>query len=194
MDAIKQFRVDDLWQAKLPLPGRSVLMAIAQRCGDVWEMPQLHRKARIVYNPRLRSTLGRATLDENLVELNTRLLREHPEELVPTVVHELAHLAVHIRYGSVAPHGIHFRTLMRAAGVSPKATHRLPVAHLRRKRYLYLHRCSACGYTFIAPSVRRNYYCIACGPDMTWHVLRAPNTPDGRKALNLRKKELTGAR
>ena len=191
MAARRRFCVDDLWPGGLPLPGRANLTAIAQRAAQFWEMPQLHHQVRIAYNPRLRSTLGRAMLDDKRVELNTRLLLEHPAELVLTLVHELAHLAVHIRYGRVAPHGLYFRTLMRAVNLSPKATHSLPVAQFRRRRYLYLHRCSDCGYAFIARSLRRNYYCISCGPDMTWHVIRAPNSPEGRKALSARKKQLT---
>lgn len=180
-----RFCVDDLWTPRMPLPGKSVLRAIAARCGAAWEMPDLAQRVRIGYNPRLRTTLGRAVLDGRQVELNARLLRDHPAELIPTLVHELAHLVVHMRYGPVRPHGRHFRTLMRAVNVSAGATHDLPVRHLgrRRGRYLYLHRCTGCGYHFVARSVRRNDYCIACGPDMSWDIFRAPNTPQGRALL-----------
>lgn len=180
-----KFSVDDLWTPELPLPGRPVLAAIAARAGAAWECPDLHRRVRIGYNARLRTTLGRALLDEGCVELNPRLLREHPAELVGTLVHELAHLVVCRRYGRGGSHGLHFRTLMAAVRLSPAATHKLPTAHLRRRRrrLLYLHRCSDCGYSFIARSVRRNYYCLACGPEMTWNIVRAPSTTAGRKHL-----------
>jgi SprT protein len=82
----------------------------------------------------MRTTLGQARLEEGCVELNPRLLMEHPEELVETLVHELAHLVVYWRYGKVRPHGREFFTLMRAVNLSGKATHTLNVDHLRRKR------------------------------------------------------------
>ena len=174
------FTVDDLWTPDRPLPGRGVLLAIAARAGEAWECSELTARVRVGYNGRLRTTLGRAVLDDLRVELNPRLLHDHPAELVPTLVHELAHLVVHERYGRVASHGRHFRTLMAAVRLSAAATHKLPTAHLkrRRRRYLYLHRCSDCGYSFIARSVRRNYYCIACGPEMTWDIIRAPSSKD----------------
>lgn len=173
------------------LPAREVLHEMVGRLGCAWDCPDLARQVRIVYNPRLTTTLGRAVFDEMLVELNPRLLRENPGELAATLAHEAAHLVVKMRYGRVSPHGREFRTLMRAVNLSPKATHNLPVAHLRRNRsrYLYLHRCGDCGYQFVARSVRRRYYCLACGPGMKWDIFRVPNTPSGVKLLeHLRQK------
>jgi len=180
-----RFDTDDLWTPDKPLPGQPVLRAIASRLGAAWEAPHLGDKVRIGYNPRLRTTLGRAMLDERRVELNVRLLSRHRGELIPLLAHELAHVVVHMRYGRVGAHGRHFRTLMRAVNMSPRATHDLPVKQLarRRKRYLYLHRCSSCGYSFVAKSVRRGYYCTACGPGMSWDIYRAANTPQGRESL-----------
>lgn len=185
MEVAKQFSVTDLWTPNRPLPGKPILIAITERLGEAWNFRGLGRKVSVRYNPRLRSTAGRALLDDCCVELNTRLLREHPEEFVGVLAHELAHIVVQLRYGRVAPHGLHFRTLLRAVNLSDNRTHTLPVAHLkhRRRRYLYLHRCSDCGYAFIARSIRRNYYCRACSPEMTWNILRAPNTKQGRDAL-----------
>ena len=177
--------VDDLWTPAAPLPGGELLRAIAGRLGAAWDIPDLPRRVRIAYNPRLRTTLGRAVLDDARLELNTRLLGRHPDQLVATLAHELAHLVVHMRYGKVAPHGRHFRTLMRAVGLSPAATHGLPTGRLRRRRraFRYLHRCSECGCRFVARRVRRDLYCTACGPEMTWDVFRVPDTPAGRKLL-----------
>ena len=186
MEARGRFRVDDLWTPREPLPGKRVLTQIAERCGRAWGFACLADGVRIVYNPRLRTALGRALLDERRVELNVRLLRAHLQEFIPTLVHELAHVVVYIRYGRVRPHGMHFRTLMRAVNLSPQATHSLPVgsAKRRRRRYLYLHRCSDCGVSFVARKVRRDLYCRCCGPDMTWTILRAADTEAGRRALD----------
>ena len=181
----KRFRIDDLWTSRDPLPGRAMLSVIAKRLGEAWGFRALTALVQIAYNPRLRSTLGRAFLDEGRIELNPLLLREYPEELLDVLAHELAHIIVYVRYGSVAPHGKQFRTLMRTLNLATQATHSLPIAHLRtrRRKYLYLHSCSICGYRFTARRVRWNYYCITCGPKMTWDVFRAPDTRAGRKEL-----------
>ena len=127
------FSVADRWDPSRPLPSGPVLRAIAQRCGQAWEAFDLARRVRIRYNPRMRTTIGQARLTEAVVELNTRLLIEHPEELIETLIHELAHLVVYWRYGHVRPHGREFLTLLRAGNLSGKATHELEVGHLRRR-------------------------------------------------------------
>ncbi len=185
---------DDLWTPGRPLPDGRLLRRMAERCAGLWQLPELAENVRVTYNPRLRTTLGRAVLDELRVELNVHLLREHPRELVPTLVHELAHLAVRMRHGeSAAPHGRAFRTLMAAAGLPAARTHNLPAARkLRRKRarYVYLHICDGCGYNFLARSVRRDCYCTRCGPEMNWDVYRAPDQPAGRKRLAAARRRL----
>jgi SprT-like protein len=167
------------------LPAKRTLAAIADRLGSCWAMPDLSGRVRVGYNGRLRTTLGRAVLAEHRVELNPRLLREHPGQLLPTLAHELAHVAVHLRHGEAAPHGVQWRVLMVSAGFLPTVCHNLPVEPLRRRRrrFRYLHRCSDCGYHFVARRVRRDVYCIACGPEMAWDVFRVPDTPAGRKLL-----------
>jgi len=182
-----RFDVSDLWRPGDPLPSGALLTAIAERCGEVWEIPDFARRVTIVYNPRLRTTLGRAILNDNRVELNVHLLRAYPDELLPAVAHELAHLAVRMRYGQVRPHGREFKALMRAVNMPADATHRLDTArlNLRRRRYVYLHRCSNCGMMFIARKPRRDCYCKACGPEMSWTILRAPATTAGRKKLKV---------
>jgi len=185
MTAERRTSLSDLWSPDQPLPGGRVLQAVARRCGEMWRLPDLGSSVRVGYNPRMRTTLGRAMLTEGRVELNTRLLREHPDQLLPTLVHELAHIATHRRYGRVAPHGREFKTLMAVMGMTGEATHELPVAHLRQKRrkYIYIHRCSECGGTFPARKVRRDTYCAKCGPQSQWSVLRIPNTELGRERI-----------
>ncbi|MBS3733491.1 MAG: SprT-like domain-containing protein [Phycisphaerae bacterium] len=177
--------VSDLWTPRAPLPTGPVLRAIAERIARRWDMPELLRHVRIGYNSRLRTTAGRAVYDDARVELNPHLLGAHRDQLVATLAHELAHLAVRRRYGAgAAPHGREFRTLLRAVNLSPDRCHAMPAAkRLRRRRYLYLHRCSDCGQTFIARRVRRDCYCRYCGEQMTWDVFRAPHSAVGRRAL-----------
>jgi SprT protein len=147
-------------------------------------MADLAERVRIAYNGRLRTCLGRAMLAEGRVELNTRMLQEHPGELVHTLVHELAHLVVYRRFGRVPPHGIRFRTLMRAVHLTARATHDLAAKRTRhRRRYLYLHRCGTCGRAFIARRIMRGCYCKVCGPRMAWEIVRAPNNPEGMALL-----------
>jgi predicted SprT family Zn-dependent metalloprotease len=177
--------VSDIWTPDRPLPDGPVLRRLTDRVGLGWELARLSRHIRTGYNPRLRTSLGRAMLDERIVELNPALLRDHPTELLPTLVHELAHLVVHARYPRATPHGREFRTLMVAAGFTGEATHSLPVAHLRkpRQRYVYLHLCPGCGRGFVARSLRRNLRCSLCGQAKAWAVHRAPATPAGYDAL-----------
>ncbi|NLF29659.1 MAG: SprT family zinc-dependent metalloprotease [Planctomycetes bacterium] len=188
---MRSIRFDDLWKPAPggPLPGKPVLHAIADRCGRAWDIPDLRRRARMGYSTRLRTTLGRAFLEDGLIELNARLLTDHPGELVATLIHELAHLVVFWRYGRVRPHGTQFRTLMRAVNLPADATHDLDVDQyrLRRRRYLYLHCCTHCRTYFISRRVYRNYYCTRCGPHSSFEVVRAPDTPTGRRMLRAAK-------
>ncbi|MCK5113497.1 MAG: SprT-like domain-containing protein [Phycisphaerae bacterium] len=187
MDATTTFSVETeaIWAPTQPLPLKNALRDLADRIGARWGIDDLNQQVRVVYNPRLTTTLGRAILNRGVVELNPRLLAEHPSELIPTLVHELAHIVVHMRFGRVAPHGHHFKMMMGMQNLSARSTHSLPVAHLRRKRkkYLYLHTCSECGYRFVARSFRRSYYCASCGPDMKWDVYRTSNTAAGQKLI-----------
>lgn len=179
--------LDDIWNPSQPLPTQSVLRRLIAEICQTWDAGELAHKIRTGYNVRLSTTLGRALYSKMRIELNPRLLSEHPAELIPTLAHELAHLVARHRYGSTSPHGPEFRAMMRSLNLSGKATHNLPVSHLRKSRkstkYLYLHRCAQCGYKFVARSQRRNYYCLACGPEMKWDIYRLPNTPAGKTLL-----------
>lgn len=198
MDAVRNTDVSEgLWTPSDPLPSKTLLTKLARRCLALWNASELLPHLCIVYNPRLSTALGRARLSERKVELNPRLLAEHPKELVPTLAHELAHLVLFSRYGKgIPPHGAAFRRLLRQLHLSDRARHDLPVEHLRRRRrgYLYLHRCPGCGKSFLARSVRRQYYCTACGPDREWDIFRAPDTAAGLALLErLRRKKTASA-
>jgi len=176
---------DDLWTPDKALPDGLTLRLLAGRVLDAWGHGDLAAGIRFGYNGRLRSSLGRAFYKENRIDLNPRLLGANPQQVISTLVHELAHIVVYRRHGQVDAHGLHFRALMAQAGFKGRATVKLAVNPSGRTRrlFLYLHICSLCGQRFIARRVRRDCYCRHCGPTMEWKVLRAPNTPEGLKIL-----------
>lgn len=101
---------------------------------EQWGERDLVGRIRWRWNPRLRTTIGRAMLEEMVFELNPMLLGRHPQEMRGVVIHELAHLVNTARHGlQVAPHGAQWKQLMREVGESTRATHDLDVEGLRAK-------------------------------------------------------------
>jgi len=115
----------------------------------------------VVWNPRLRTAVGRADGGARTIELNPRLLDRHPEELVPTLAHEICHLAAGIRHG----HGEPWKGAMRALGLAPVACHHLDVAGLEtRRRRWWRWRCVRCGETYLRRHRgARRFACSDCG-------------------------------
>ncbi|MBC8328266.1 MAG: SprT-like domain-containing protein [Planctomycetes bacterium] len=102
---------------------------------ELWEVIDLRAAIGIRWNSRLRTTIGRALLDDMLVELNPRLLARHPEQVRHVLVHEAAHLVVRRLHGAgVAPHGKIWKAYMGRAEESSRATHDLDVSGLRARR------------------------------------------------------------
>ena len=86
------------------------------------------------WNPRLKTTLGRAIFEDMVVELNPLLLARYPGQVRHVLIHEVAHLVVQRLHGTQSPHGSIWKSYMSKAGESPAATHNLDVSDLRRKR------------------------------------------------------------
>lgn len=101
---------------------------------ELWGCLDLTTAIEWHWNPRLRTTAGRAVFLDMLIELNPLLLARHPEEVEGLLVHEAAHLVVQRLHGRQPPHGEIWKAYMRKAGHSTRATHELDVRGLRRKR------------------------------------------------------------
>lgn len=99
-----------------------------------WGIPEMRKEFAWSWNPRLRTTAGRAFLHEDRIELNPRLLARQPSLVRAVVIHEFAHLVQQRRAPKEADHGPFWRSLMRSAGLPPHATHDLPVDGLRVRR------------------------------------------------------------
>lgn len=106
---------------------------VAEAAFLAWGIPEMRKDFRWSWNPRLRTTAGRAFLSEDRIELNPRLLAREPAVVRAVVVHEFAHLVQRRRAPRESQHGPVWRALMRAAGHEPRASHTLPVDGLRRR-------------------------------------------------------------
>ena len=71
----------------------------------------LARKVTVRWNPRMRSTAGRATWPDAVVEVNPALQEISEGETERTFLHELAHLVAYERAGKrrIRPHGPEWR-------------------------------------------------------------------------------------
>ncbi len=107
-----------------------------------WDAAVLAAEVRLESSGRMRSSLGRAYLEQRLVRINRRLAAPGLERLLEEVLcHELAHLVVFERHGSRArPHGREWRSLLREVDSPVRVTiprdecSFLPPVRRRRRR------------------------------------------------------------
>ena len=100
-------------------------------------LPELARKVRVVWNPRMQTTAGRAWWPDRTIELNPKLRDCQPEELWRTLKHELAHLVAYERCGRrhIDPHGDEWQAACTELGIpGEKPFHTLPFKRRRMKR------------------------------------------------------------
>ena len=116
----------------------------------------------VVWNPRMRSTAGRAWLLELQIEMNPRLQSLDPQHIQVILRHELAHLVAAQRNKGkrISPHGAEWRRACADLGIpGEKACHRLPLP-ARKQKIRYLYHCPQC-HTEI-PRVRPMKKHLAC--------------------------------
>ena len=119
----------------------------------------------VEWNPRMRSTAGRADYRKNVVALNPAIRTHDEREIDRTLRHELAHLLAHARAGRkrIAPHGPEWRRACADLDIpgEPRC-HVMPLpTRSLRKRFLY--RCPNCGITYPrVRKIRRTVACLAC--------------------------------
>ncbi len=107
---------------------------------------ELARKVSVSWNPRMRTTAGRAWWPDRTIELNPKLRECQPEELWRTLKHELAHLVAYERSGRrrIDPHGPEWQLACADLGIAGEsAYHTLPFKRRKMKRnHAYV--CSNC--------------------------------------------------
>ncbi|MGH7981764.1 MAG: SprT-like domain-containing protein [Candidatus Udaeobacter sp.] len=172
-----------LRQLEFVLVGRALCLPNSEQASDAVALqfqgldPDLERQARdllhansaariaaelrVEWNPRLKTSAGRADYRQKLISLNPRLL-EHPPEIDRTLRHELAHLLAQFRAGRrrILPHGEEWQQACRDLGIKgEKRCHSLPFP-ARRYVARFIYRCPNCRQEF--PRVRRVRRAVAC--------------------------------
>ena len=128
-------------------------------------LPELARKVRVSWNPRMQTTAGRAWWPDRMIELNPKLKECPPEELWRTLKHELAHLVDYERCGRrrIEPHGVEWQAACAELGIAnEKPFHNLPFKRRKMKRnHAYV--CPHCLATVhrVKP-IRRAVACYTC--------------------------------
>ncbi len=109
-------------------------------------LPELARKVRVVWNPRMQTTAGRACWPERLIEINPKLKDLSEAQVWRTLKHEFAHLLAFERCGrrQIDPHGVEWQKACIELGIPDEsARHSLPLKGRRIKRkYIYV--CPSC--------------------------------------------------
>ena len=130
----------------------------------------------IAVNNRLRRTRGRAMLREGLIEVRPDLISGSRQNLLETLCHEAAHIAVFYTHANARPHGREWRELVMAAGFEPRvqqiAECRLPRAKamserthrstLERAVCVFDHRCPVCQMLRTAKRPVPHWRCAEC--------------------------------
>lgn len=123
---------------------------------------QLAQNVRVHWNPRLRSTAGRAYRARTRVELNPALVTVEGDELDRTLRHELAHLVAYrrARKRRIAPHGPEWQDACCDLGIpGENRCHTLDFPRGRQRRQ-FAYVCLHCGKEI--RRVRRIRVQVAC--------------------------------
>jgi predicted SprT family Zn-dependent metalloprotease len=128
-------------------------------------LPELARKVRVVWNPRMQTTAGRAWWPDRRIELNPKLRNFAAEELWRTLRHELAHLVAYERYPRrrIDPHGPEWQAACAELGIPDEEPyHTLPFKRRRvRRNHAYV--CPNCRTTILrVRPIQRAVACYAC--------------------------------
>jgi predicted SprT family Zn-dependent metalloprotease len=168
---------------------------IAAAAARALGLAALADRLHVEWNPRLRTSAGRAWTDHARIELNPAIAGFGEDEVRRTLLHELAHLVARHRAGRrrIAPHGAEWRRACAELGIPGEtARHRLPLEPARQQRR-FAYGCPACGAVIRrVRRIRRAVACLACCRrhaggryDRRFRLveLRLPDEPAGHRGM-----------
>lgn len=119
---------------------------------------------------------GQALIGRYTIRLNPHFLGKYGDEYINrTVVHEVVHLGVGLRYGRVDAHGLEWKNMMRSVGADPARCHSFEADEgVGRQKTKYNYKCSVCQTPIVVgPKVHGNiqkgakYWPKCCGRQAT---------------------------
>jgi predicted SprT family Zn-dependent metalloprotease len=134
----------------------------------VWHLPGLENRIDVIFGPRLQRALGSCDAARGIIRLNPVFKTGSRHEILETLCHEAAHIAVFEAFGKhCRPHGEEWRQLVLAAGFEPKVVLRIrgdnQTPRLRAPaQEIYEHRCPICQLVRVAARPVRRWRCAAC--------------------------------
>ncbi|MEP2776113.1 MAG: SprT family zinc-dependent metalloprotease [Luteolibacter sp.] len=160
------------WVAKPPArkappsqPIDAEMTAWCREAAQFLALPKLAGEVAVVWNPRMRTTAGRAFWPACRIEMNPKLRDFSEDETQRTLKHELAHLVAYARSGRrrIAPHGLEWQTACTDLGIpGENVRHTLPFKPRRMVRK-YSYTCPSCTavFTRVRP-IKRTSACHSC--------------------------------
>jgi predicted SprT family Zn-dependent metalloprotease len=141
------------------------MTAWCQEQAVAFGLPELARKVRVTWNPRMRTTAGRAWWPSRSIEMNPKLKDFSEADIWRTLKHEFAHLLAYERCGRrhIDPHGPEWRAACTELGIpGEQPYHSLPLKARRLKRN-HAYACPSClaVITRVRP-IRRAVACYSC--------------------------------
>jgi predicted SprT family Zn-dependent metalloprotease len=162
---LRVFKLSAPVQPVRPVKDDSGLTAWCKEAAANLGLPELARKVRVSWNPRMQTTAGRAWWPDRCIELNPKLRQCEPDQLWRTLKHELAHLVAYERCGRrrIDPHGAEWQTACADLGIAGEEPyHTLPFKRRRVKRN-HAYTCPNCSETIrrVKP-IQRAVACYSC--------------------------------
>lgn len=143
---------------------------LAETCGahPIGYVPKLEWR-------RMPVTAGLAIYSKRTIALSYILMTE-PDRVRVTLLHEYAHLLAFHRAGRKGTgHGPAWRQAMQDLGLDPKVHHNYEVKR-NKLRQEVVYKCRKCGTEIVRRrrlSVRRRYYHVNCGGQISFLVIRS---------------------
>ena len=141
------------------------LTAWCQETASALGMPELAKKVRVSWNPRMRTTAGRAWWPHRSIEMNPKIKEIADAQIWRTLKHEFAHLVAYERCGRrrIDPHGPEWQAACTELGIADEKTyHTLPLKARRMKRS-HFYSCPSCSaVTARVRPFRRAVACYSC--------------------------------